>query len=91
MSARVKAISEPGLYSLLSHYSHGGPEPVLRLLDIERQTLSLAPSNTIAARAGLLLQAGVAHGQATVISELDGTPPDSLDEQMQDARTKSRH
>jgi hypothetical protein len=89
ISASVKAITEPGLYSLLSHYSHGGPEPVLRLLDSERQTLSLAPSHSIATRAALLLQAGVAHAQATVISELDGTPldsPDGFDQQMHDAR-----
>src|SRR5918994_2655029 len=32
VSASVKAMTEPGLYSRLSHYSHGGPEPVLHLL-----------------------------------------------------------
>src|SRR5215211_3700964 len=48
VSASVKAMTQPGLYSRLSHYSHGGPEPVLHLLDPTRQTLSVAPSHTIA-------------------------------------------
>lgn len=42
VSASVKAITELGLYSRLSHCSHGGPEPVLHLLDSNRQTLPLA-------------------------------------------------
>ena len=89
VSASVKAMTEPGLYSRLSHYSHGGPEPVLHLLDTEGQTLFLGPGHSIATRASLLLHAGIAREQAMVISALDGTPldsPDGFDQQMHNAR-----
>ena len=91
VSASVKAMTQPGLYSRLSHYSHGGPEPVLHLLDLEQQTLSIAPGHSIATRASLLLHARVSHDQAVVISELDGTPLDSpvgFDQQMYDVRAR---
>ncbi len=85
IAARVAKMAPGDLYKNLSMDSHGDARPLLRLLNLEEETMLLQPVRTSATRASLLMHAGLARDHAVLIAghagiELSGVH--SLDDEI---------
>lgn len=79
ISTRVRAATGPELHAMLPHHAHGGPEPVLEMLESPLEGIYLGPVNTRLTDAMLIFYALSARRHADVIAELDGVPIDGMD------------
>ncbi len=73
ISRKVAAMGEDELYGNLSGDAHGDPMPLLRMRNVEENSIELAPSRTAATRASLLLYASFARDQAMLVSKMSGS------------------
>lgn len=73
ITKKVKAMQPDDLYKNLSQDAHGDPGAVWRLYDAETEGFILGPDRRpLAARASLLMHAGVAHDQTDLLAALGG-------------------
>lgn len=81
ITKKVKAMQPEDLYKNLSQDAHGDPQAVWRLYDAESEGFILGPQRRpLAARASLLMHAGTAHYQVTLLAALGGLKVSGLEE-----------